>query len=106
VLRPLIVLFLVLALMITFTACESTGETSLSPNSSSTPGGNTSDTFPTQDTQFSRMFDLVPYSFLKEHDIWFGEPGKAKQIYGFSDVNGLEAIIDFRRMNGNRWQPI
>ena len=90
-LRLLTGLFLVLTLMLTFAACGSKGQTSLSSTSNTSADKNTPESTPAPDTQFSRMFDLIPYAFLKEHDIWFGDPGKAKQIYGFSNVNSLEA---------------
>jgi hypothetical protein len=43
-------------------------------------------------TEFARMLGLVPYSFLQDHDIWFGDPGKAKQIHGFDNITSLEAL--------------
>jgi hypothetical protein len=44
------------------------------------------------DTQFARMLDLVPYSFLKEYDIWFGYPGKIKRLYCLEHLNSLDKL--------------
>ena len=43
-------------------------------------------------TEFGRMLGFVPYSFLEEHDIWFGDPGAAKEMYGLESFNSLEAL--------------
>jgi len=43
------------------------------------------------DTEFARILEMVPYSFLKEHDIWFGNPGKVRQLYGKEHVNSIDA---------------
>ncbi len=90
-LRLLIGLFLTLATILTLSACVPASKTSLSSTSNLSPDGKTPESTLAPDTQFSRMFDLVPYSFLKEHDIWFGDPGKARQIHGFGNINSLEA---------------
>jgi len=43
-------------------------------------------------TDLGRMLGFVPYSFLEEHDIWFGDPGAAKELYGLDHLNSLEAL--------------
>jgi hypothetical protein len=83
--------------MLTLAACTSPGQV----NQTAAPSvGNTvvpmSQAPP--DTRFSRMFSLTPYAFLNEHDLWFGDPGKAKQLYGFGDINSLEA---YNKLSGD-----
>jgi hypothetical protein len=36
-------------------------------------------------TEFGRMLGYVSYSFFEEHDIWFGNPGETKEMYGLED---------------------
>jgi len=43
-------------------------------------------------TEFGRMLGFLPFSFLEEHDIWFGDPGAAKELYGLDHLNSLEAL--------------
>jgi len=43
-------------------------------------------------TDFGRMLGYVPYSFIEGHDIWFGNPGKTKEMYGLEDVTSYEEI--------------
>jgi len=43
-------------------------------------------------TELGRMLGFVPYSFLEEHDIWFGDPGAAKELHGLEHLNSLEAL--------------
>jgi hypothetical protein len=43
-------------------------------------------------TEFGQMLGFVPYSFLEEHDIWFGNPGAAKALYGLGHLNNQAAI--------------
>jgi len=43
-------------------------------------------------TEFGRVLGFVPYSFLEEDDIWFGDPGRAKQIYGYEDIKNLDEL--------------
>ncbi len=44
------------------------------------------------DTELGRMLSLVPYSFLEEHDIWFGNPAKAKEMHGLGDLGSYQEI--------------
>jgi hypothetical protein len=90
-LRLLAGLLLVLVSLLALTACLSRSQTGVPPTGNKSPEENTPELSPLPDTQFSRMFDLVPYFFLKEHDIWFGDPGKAKEIYGFGNIESEEA---------------
>ena len=43
-------------------------------------------------TEFGRMLAFVPYSFLENYDIFFGNLGKAKELYKIEDVDSLEAL--------------
>ncbi len=43
-------------------------------------------------TEFGRMLGYIPYSFIEEHDIWFGNPGKTKEMYGIDDSASYEGI--------------
>jgi len=69
------------ALSIILTACDSRS-----------PGAETIDV-----TEFGRMLGFVPYSYLEEHDIWFGDPRKARQIYGIEDMNSYDALMSLPR---------
>jgi hypothetical protein len=44
-------------------------------------------------SEFGRMLGLVPYSFLEKHDIWFGDPETAKQLYGFDNIKSLDDLM-------------
>ena len=44
-------------------------------------------------TEFGRMLGFVPYSFLEEHDIFFNDPAKAKQLHGFEDIVSWETFL-------------
>lgn len=44
------------------------------------------------ETNLSNMLGYVPYSFLKEHDIWYGDPGTVKELYGLEDITSLKSI--------------
>ncbi len=67
----------ILTLLISFTACSGT-------------------TSQTQDTQFSHMLKLVPYSFLSERDVWYSNQKLAKQIYGYEQINNIDAWMQLR----------
>jgi hypothetical protein len=88
-----------------------------------TPSGDTAAPEPakgqvTVDTEFARMLGFVPYSFLEEHDIWFDNWAKAKQLYGLEDIKSIEAVKSlpedrlesFRvlspKLTGNRWRNL
>jgi hypothetical protein len=43
-------------------------------------------------TEFGRMLDKVPYSFLEKYDIFFGNLDQAKELNGVEDLNTSEAI--------------
>lgn len=49
---------------------------------------------PAVETEFARMLGFVPYSFLKERDIWFSNPGKAKQLYGLDNIKSLDDVME------------
>ena len=69
-------------------------------------------------TEFARMLGFLPYSFLEEHDIWFDNWAKAKQLYGLEDIKSIEAVKSlpedrlesFRvlspKLTGNRWRSL
>jgi len=84
----LILLLLALPLAAACSSAEQTNE--ISPLSVAPEESDTGITSPPPESQFIRMFELVPYSFLSEHDIWFGNPGQARQIYGYSSIDSLE----------------
>jgi hypothetical protein len=44
-------------------------------------------------TQFGNMLAKVPYSFLQEHDIWFGDLEAAKRIQGIENADSLDALM-------------
>lgn len=48
---------------------------------------------PAAKTEFARMLGYIPYSFLEEHDIWFSNPQKAKQLHGMTDANSSRAVM-------------
>ncbi len=54
-------------------------------------------------TEFGRMLGFVPYSFLEERDIWFGDPGKAKQLHGYEDIKNLD---DFMKLSNEEIQQV
>jgi hypothetical protein len=41
-------------------------------------------------TEFGRMLGYVPSSLIEEHDVWFGNMLKAKEISGLEDLNTYE----------------
>ena len=43
-------------------------------------------------TEFGRILGYIPYSLIEEHDIWFGNPGKTKEMYGIDDSASYEGI--------------
>jgi hypothetical protein len=47
----------------------------------------------TIDTDFERMLGYVPYEFLEDYGILFGNPGKAKEIYEIEDITGFEEFM-------------
>lgn len=86
--KTLLELFIVFILLLTLSACAS-------PNGTSPILTGSSTVQPVQalvDTQFARMLGFVPYSFLKEHDVWFGYPGKVKQLYGLEHLSSLDKL--------------
>jgi hypothetical protein len=57
--------------------------------------GETENELPSQapiSTEFGRMLGLVTYSFLENYDIFFGNLGQAKELYGVEDSDSYEAI--------------
>jgi hypothetical protein len=48
----------------------------------------------TMNTEFGRMLGFVPYSFLEEHDLWFGNPGELKALYGLDDIHSIREFMD------------
>jgi len=69
-------------------------------------------------TEFGRMLGFVPYSFLEEHDIWFDNWAKAKQLYGVEDIKSIAAVKNLPedrlesfvalspKLTGNRWRNL
>ncbi len=45
-------------------------------------------------TEFGRMLGYVPYSFLLEHHIWYGDMRLAKETYGLEHLDNMEAVLD------------
>jgi hypothetical protein len=43
-------------------------------------------------TEFGRMLGLVPYSLFEQYDIFYGNPGRAKQLHGIADVSSIEDV--------------
>lgn len=70
------------------------------------------------DTEFGRMLGFMPYSFLEEHDIWFDNWAKTKQLYGVEDIKSIEAVKNLPedrresfkavslKVTGNRWRSL
>jgi hypothetical protein len=50
------------------------------------------DSTPPTPTDFEHMLSYIPYSFLEKYDIFYGNPGVAKQLNGAEDVKSLEAF--------------
>src|ERR1035437_7047684 len=67
---------LILAAVIFLPGCGSPASTQSPPSSS-----------PVATTAFGKMLAMVPYSFLTDHDIWFGDPAKSAAIHGFEDIH-------------------
>jgi hypothetical protein len=44
------------------------------------------------DMDFERMLELLPYTFVEDHDIWFGNPGRARELHGLDDLESYETI--------------
>lgn len=44
-------------------------------------------------TDFGRMLEYVPASFLEEHDVWFGNPAYARQVYDVEDIDNVDALM-------------
>jgi hypothetical protein len=42
------------------------------------------------DTELAKMLAYIPYSFVEEHDIWFGNPEEAKALAGLEDLETFE----------------
>jgi len=93
-LRMKLIFILVAMLIILLPGCgTSDGEEIAEPTASQIP----------VNTEFGRMLGFVPYSFLEEHDIWFRNPGKAKQLYGFEDIDNWEALINLPSEDVESW---
>jgi hypothetical protein len=100
------------------TACASPDQDRGSPSATVNPGqtvnypSNTPTVTPSAlpKTQFSQMLDLVPYSFLEKHDVWFGDQKAAMELAGIRDVNSQEALVqrssDQRKRIGTALQGI
>lgn len=44
------------------------------------------------DTDFALMLGFVPHSFLEEHDVWFGNPGAIKKLYGLEHISSRDKL--------------
>jgi hypothetical protein len=54
-------------------------------------------------TEFGRMLGDVPYTFFEEHDLWFGNMLRAKELYGLEDLNSYEEAEEtIKNMPGDR----
>jgi len=86
---------LILVITAILTGCASPSVTSPvlpeSTSAASTASTNISTT--PANTEFARMLGYIPYSFLEEHDIWFSNPEKAKQIYGLENISSYQEIL-------------
>ena len=91
-----LVFALILAAIIVLPGCTGPG----SPETSSpaeTAAGSPSVTQPSAPvTEFGRLLSMVPYSFLQEHDIWFGDPGRALDLRGFGNI---QSEADYNRLS-------
>jgi len=77
-LRLSLISLLIVSIMITLPGCT---------------GDSSEDTEIPVTTEFARMLGFVPYSFLEEHDIWFSNWAKAKQIHGVVGVNSIAEVM-------------
>lgn len=50
-------------------------------------------------TAFGRMLGFIPYSVFQDHDIWFGNPGKVKSLYGIEDIGSIGAALELDEEN-------
>jgi hypothetical protein len=89
--------FLSLAAILTLTSFIFTAGCSPGTTTSSTTGPSNTPATQTGQTpagsEFGRTLGLVPYSFLSEHDVWFGNPAEALAINGIQNINGLNELM-------------
>jgi hypothetical protein len=82
-LKPLFICLLIAVLIVLLPGCDLiTGKGIGEPADKEIP----------VETEFGRMLGYVPYSFIEEHDIWFGNPGKTKEMYGIEGSSSYEEI--------------
>jgi len=46
------------------------------------------------DTELGRMLRYVPYSWLEDQDVWFGNPGKLKDFYGLDYFTSFGEVMN------------
>ncbi len=68
-------------------------------------GGPTGEEIPVN-TEFGRMLATVPYSVFEEHDIWFGNPGILKSLYGLEDINSFEEVTELPEETRMQWAGV
>jgi hypothetical protein len=75
----------IIMLLLAFTACGTPVTTTLLPseNPGKQPIGNSID------TGFAHMLGFIPYSFLEEYDIWYGDPNTIKNRYGLDEFKSI-----------------
>ena len=84
-LRPVLICLLIAMVVLTLPGCSViTGESIGEPSGQQTSAN----------TEFGRMLGYIPYSFLEEHDIWFGNPGGLKTLYGIDDINSIREFME------------
>lgn len=48
---------------------------------------------PRTTTDFGRMLGYVPAEFLEDHDVWFGNPAYARQVYEAGDITSVDDLM-------------
>jgi hypothetical protein len=90
--RTLIILVGVLCMIGSLAACGTPGSQTSVPVSPSATTTSVPVIPVPADTEFFRMLDNIPYSFLEEHDIWFSNQGEARKLHGFEEVNTFAEV--------------
>lgn len=54
------------------------------------------------ETNFQKMLENVPASYMDEYNLWYAAPGEARDLYGFGDMN-MEEYIEAIRATPNIW---
>lgn len=58
-------------------------------------------------TEFGRMLGYIPASVFEEHDLWFGNAGLVKRLYGLEDIRSINDFIawseELKKQAGENW---